>query len=114
MSSIPDHVKHCEEILGEGNGFKQVHQWLDSLFNTVFKFIDHRDERHNMWGVEEIRKEYGDLAAKAAMIHIMDDWELENEYQIPKNKSEAKILRLMKLGQAPGLKMEDIKGAGED
>lgn len=67
---------HCEDSLRElGEEFRFVHEWLDELFKCTGP--DHRRYRHNRKGVEEVRRKWGDRAARAAEIHIRrDDEEL--------------------------------------
>ena len=48
--------------------------WLGELFKYVGP--DHRGYRHNRRGIEEVRKRWGDKAARAAEIHIERDGEL--------------------------------------
>jgi hypothetical protein len=65
---------HCEDCLKElGEEFRFVHEWLDELFK--YSGPDHRDYRHNHQGIEEIRRRWGDRAARAAEIHITRDEE---------------------------------------
>lgn len=54
-----------------GNEYKEVHIWLDELFGKYG--FSHRQYRHNKEGVEEIRKMFGNKAAKAAELHIIAD-----------------------------------------
>jgi hypothetical protein len=64
--------EHCQDCLRElGDSFEQVNEWLDELFQFVGS--DHRDIRHNVAGVEKVRKMWGDRAAQAAEIHIKAD-----------------------------------------
>ena len=82
---MPKFEVHCEDCVRElGKPYKEVHKWLDELFSVLG--ADHRDIRHNVLGVEKVRKMWGDEAAKAAEIHIMAD-----EYCIPKIDDVFKI-----------------------
>jgi hypothetical protein len=64
--------EHCEDCIRElGDPFPHVHRWLDHFFKTLG--AKHRDVRHHKDGVEEVRKAWGDQAAKAAEIHIKKD-----------------------------------------
>ena len=65
-----------------GREFNDVHAWLDTFYATHGGF--HRSFRHHREGVEEIRKAWGDEAARAAELHIIldmghiptkEDWE---------------------------------------
>jgi hypothetical protein len=63
---------HCEGCLKElGEEFRFVHEWLDE----TFKYFGpkHRVLRHNLRGIEEVRKKWGDRAVLAAKIHIIRD-----------------------------------------
>jgi hypothetical protein len=46
---------------------------LDELFKYLGAY--HRGYRHNKTGIEEVRKRWGDRAARAAEIHIKRDEE---------------------------------------
>ena len=69
MASIQEHCADCIHELGDG--FPQVHEWLDELFDNLGP--DHRDVRHNQNGVDKVRQMWGDRAARAAEIHIVKD-----------------------------------------
>lgn len=66
-----DHCKRCEEILGKP--YAEVHKWLDELFHIPQFGPWHRCVRHNLEGVAHVKEMWGDEAAEAAKIHIMDD-----------------------------------------
>jgi len=64
--------EHCEDCIRElGKPYQGVHIWLDELFKKLGP--KHRDARHHIGGVEEVRKKWGDESARAAEIHIMKD-----------------------------------------
>lgn len=67
-----DHCDECQKILG--NPWECVHKWLDEFAIKYFPMTWHRAFRHHKAGVEEIRKMWGDEAAKAAEIHIRMDF----------------------------------------
>lgn len=74
MASFEDHCKECKQKLGEP--FPQVHIWLDEFFGKgIYKYRieEHRRERHHKEGVEQIRQAWGEKAAQAARLHIMND-----------------------------------------
>lgn len=71
MASLEVHCQDCVEALGEP--FERVHIWLDEFFKTVGP--QHRAIRHNAEGVAEVRRMWGDKAAKAAELHIECDGE---------------------------------------
>ena len=65
--------EHCADCLKElGNDWSVVHRWLDELFIMLGE--KHRDVRHHRKGIEEVRKKWGDEAARAAEIHISRDF----------------------------------------
>lgn len=106
MPSLQDHIDDTLHKLGKP--FVEVHQWLDELAPDFSGGLEHRDIRHNRQGVEEVRKRWGDEAAKAAELHILLDWaNLINATQIPKDEQEAAALRkdipnLLKAKQTAG------------
>ena len=69
MADLKTHCEDCEKLLGED--FRYVHEWLDELFKYVGP--DRRGYRHNQKGVEEVRRRWGDKAARAAEIHLRRD-----------------------------------------
>jgi hypothetical protein len=79
MADVKTHCRDCFEELGQE--FKEVHEWLDEAFSYVGP--DHRGYRHNRRGVEEVRRRWGDRAARAAEIHIRRD---EEGYILGENK----------------------------
>ena len=66
---IEDHEKACQQLLGQS--FPQVHIWLDEYFAQGGP--SHRCRRHHIEGVEQVRSKWGNDAAKAAKIHILQD-----------------------------------------
>lgn len=66
-----EHCLHCKELLGEEFGY--VHSWLDEFFNSEKYRTKHRFLRHHRAGMEEVRRMWGDRAAEAAKIHLIDD-----------------------------------------
>ena len=75
MARLEVHEKDCRERLGEP--FTEVHKWLDEYAKkypvTIFQ-DQHRKYRHNKKGIEEIRKQLGDKAAEAAILHLCRDF----------------------------------------
>ena len=67
------HCDECEKKLGKG--WEVVHRWLDYYANHNGAAFNphHRIFRHHRKGVEEVRKMWGDQAAKAAELHIIAD-----------------------------------------
>jgi len=69
--------QHCQRSKATfGINHHRVHQWLDELADAGDGYFDtnHRIHRHNLEGVAEIRRRWGDGAARAAEQHIMDDF----------------------------------------
>ena len=86
---MPGHKEHCEDCERKlGNPFPEVHTWLDAFY-TGDGELEHRAFRHHTEGVEEVRRLWGDTAARAAVLHIVLDWDGIREDQIPKNEHEA-------------------------
>ena len=100
---MPGHEQHCEDCKKKlEESFSKVHSWLDECYDGDGS-IDHRDIRHHLEAVEEVRERWGDEAAHAAIFHIMLDWELESEKLIPKNQQEAEFFRNAWLANRPRL-----------
>ena len=75
MTRLREHEEECIRELGEP--FTEVHQWLDDISRC--EGPDDRGYRHNRLGVEEIKRRWGDRAAKAAEIHLKGDEEMGEE-----------------------------------
>jgi len=88
---MPSFDQHCaESVTLFGNPFCEVHKWLDEFFEWPEYGIHHRRLRHHETGINEVRKRWGDEAAKAAKQHIISDlktegWK-EGSDQFPKDK----------------------------
>lgn len=86
-----EHCRRVKKRLGED--FAHVHRWLDEFYGHWRYKTKHRKLRHHWGGIEEVRRMWGDRAAQAAAIHILDDLRsgedasLE-ESDIPKDKEE--------------------------
>jgi len=74
---IHEHERRSKDKYGEC--FTYVHLWLDEF--CLFT-IDHQKYRHNLRGVEYIKKKWGEKAALIAIQHIEDD----NIFYIDNNK----------------------------
>jgi len=69
MAELEEHCRDCLASLG--SEFREVNIWLDEFAPTMG--FHHRVMRHHIDGVEEVRRLWGDKAAKAAEIHIKKD-----------------------------------------
>ena len=69
MAKFEDHCRDCERILG--NRCEEVNHWMDELFRQYGP--KHRRHRHCWRGVREAKKLWGELGAKAAIVHIVRD-----------------------------------------
>ena len=73
---LHEHCLECEEKLGKP--FEVVHRWLDEYARLYrhdpVTMHNHWRHRHHKEGVEEVRRKWGDEAAKAAELHIMSDF----------------------------------------
>jgi hypothetical protein len=70
MSSYEEHAHECKVKLG--NEWGEVHRWLDALFIKLGP--KHRSARHHRDGVNEVRRQWGPDAARAARLHILADY----------------------------------------
>lgn len=85
------HYDNCLRELGKGWG--NVHQWMDKHAGITFPEIAHRCITHHQAGIEEVRKMWGDEAAKAAEMHVRDDMEwagYNRNGEMPKDREDAK------------------------
>jgi len=93
MSDWKEHAKDCQDQLG--NPWYVVHHWLDKFAGIYWPAKIHRIHRHHKEGVDEVRKMWGDEAAEAAEIHILNDEgdiptkeEIEKRYGVKGVKNE--------------------------
>jgi hypothetical protein len=71
VSTFKEHCDECEAKLG--NAWYVVHRWLDEYARKGYPKEVHRKFRHHREGIEEVRKMWGDEAARAAELHITKD-----------------------------------------
>lgn len=74
MSDLTVHINDCLRLIG--NGYQNVHIWLDECANEypVEKHgVFHRTIRHNIDGIHEVLRKYGIPEGVAAIIHILRD-----------------------------------------
>lgn len=75
MSEIKNHCEDCEALLGDA--CLEVHEFLDQYapFFPIRVFYEyHRSFLHNSYGLKLIKEKWGEIGAKAAMIHLVRDW----------------------------------------
>ena len=75
MAHIKQHIKDCEELLGDG--FKGVHEFLDmyTLEFPIQIFRDyHRTFLHNTYGLEIIYIKWGVTTKDAGIAHLCRDY----------------------------------------
>lgn len=90
---MPSLEYHCLECLKElGEPFEYVHRWLDEFMGHPKYKTRHRCVRHHREGIDQVRKMWGDKAAKAAEIHIRSDLKSEGwtNLHVPANEKEYK------------------------
>ena len=75
MPSFPQHCTETTVLLGEP--FEEVHRWLDEFAGQPPHGMRHRKRRHHLAGIDQVRKLWGDQAAKAARLHIIADLKQE-------------------------------------
>lgn len=88
MASFHEHCKDCIRELGRP--FPEVHRWLDELFPVLGFSVKHREARHHMDGIEDVRRKWGDSAAEAARVHIARDF----DGWVPKDSLEVQKWRI--------------------
>jgi hypothetical protein len=72
---IAEHITESLALFGEP--FEAVHLWLDEFAGTPGCRMRHRQKRHHLKGIEEVRARWGDQAAAVARQHIISDLKLE-------------------------------------
>jgi hypothetical protein len=75
MPSLAEHCSETTTVLGDP--FERVHRWLDEFAGKLPYGMRHRKLRHHLAGIEQVRKLWGDQAAKAARLHIIADLKQE-------------------------------------
>ena len=91
--------QHCAEALQTcGRPYAEVHLWLDEFAGKPPYGMRHGKNRHHLAGIEEVRRLWGNEAAKAARQHIITDLELEGwretEHPFPKDENHYQGLGL--------------------
>ena len=85
--NMANYKEHCMDCLMElGNNWSVVHIWLDEYYKTWGP--NHRSIRHHQKGIDEVRRKWGDEAAKAAEIHIKRDF----FGKVPKDEHEVELI----------------------
>lgn len=75
---MPTFKEHCQESFESfGDTHAQIHLWLDEFAGKNGYGMRHRKKRYHREGIEEIKKQFGNEAANAAMQHIMSDLKKE-------------------------------------
>ena len=100
------HKEHCEQTRAVlSRDWAVVHRWLDHFAAQTFPSDRHRIHRHNLDGVEECRKRWGDEAAKAAELHILADVAIYGMDHVP-DMAEAEQLWAQEVIHHPGGRIE--------
>jgi len=89
---LEEHEDECRRILGKP--FTEVHRFLDQFAGRPECGMRHRCRLHHEAGIELVRNQFGDEAAKAARLHIESDliqegWEPDLD-RFPKDEKEYK------------------------
>jgi hypothetical protein len=73
MMNYKEHCRRSVDILGEE--CREVHWWLDEFACDENGRLDdtHRRKRHHKAGIKQVGRMWGDQAAEAARLHILDD-----------------------------------------
>ena len=69
MAKFEEHCRDCERLLGDRH--ENVNRWIDELAKQYG--ANHRRHRHCWRGVREAKQLFGELGAKAAVVHIVRD-----------------------------------------
>jgi len=69
MAHFNQHCRDCKNLLGDP--CENVNRWIDELFKT--KGPNHRRIRHHWNGVWEAFRLFGEIGARAAIVHIVRD-----------------------------------------
>ncbi len=72
---LEEHIQETIRLFGQA--FTEVHQWLDEFAGTPECRMRHRQKRHHLKGIEEVRTKWGDIAADVARQHIISDLKME-------------------------------------
>jgi hypothetical protein len=95
---MPSFEQHCAETMSAlGKPFEEVHLWLDEFAGKPPYGMRHRKLRHHAAGIEQVRKLWGDQAAKAARLHIIADLKQDGwteTHQFPRNEDDYKRMGL--------------------
>ncbi len=67
-----EHIARCLKVLGPGQGWPEVHDFLDQYFDDA-PGSAHRIILHHKMGVEIVVQKFGEAARAAAELHIRDD-----------------------------------------
>lgn len=86
-----EHCMRCRNRFGED--FDYVHRWLDEFYGVSPYGTKHRKLRHHKKGIEEVLQRWGNRAADAARLHILDDLQTgedrkADEYWIAENEAD--------------------------
>ena len=88
-----EHEEECRRTLGKP--FSEVHAYLDQFAGQPGIGFRHRCKLHHEYGIELVRKQFGDRAAEAARLHIESDLAQEGWAPIdpfPQNEEHYKKL----------------------
>ena len=75
---MPSFEEHCiQSLVRFGNPYKEVNLWLDEFAGRPPFGMKHRRFRHNLVGIEEIRRKWGLEAAEVARQHVIADLKMD-------------------------------------
>ena len=93
------HEEHCADCMRElGQTYSDVHKFLDSHF-AEFGY-SHRMVLHHSFGIEIVRRFWGDKGALAAEIHIRRD--CDGEVPEPEDYLKAEEIINMRMWKTKG------------
>lgn len=92
---MPSFEEHCRSSeLRTGKRYGDLHKWIDKYQPSMG--ISHRQKRHSLNDVEEIRKRWKDEGVQEFLIHIISDYRDTSYKLIKKAKLQNKEINKIK------------------
>ena len=70
MSSFEEHCNFSE--LRTGKRYEELHRWMDEFQKEMG--IKHREKRHSLNDIDEVRKKWGDKGVEEFLVHVIADY----------------------------------------
>jgi len=92
---MPDHKLHATlDYMLFGRAFPDIHKFMDSA--QPYLQSNHRILYHDMQTVQDLTEMHGELAGKAAYMHIILDWVSD---KVGQEKAVPVLLKLIEMGE---------------